>query len=255
MPLLLWDCSQHLTVSDQNPQPTRTPSSSSKTDPLSYEFTVRTVPLTTPPSISSPPCWVGNGELIKEKKNLWTPAWTTCLATGLPASLKKREKNTTCVSSSRIPAELSQHAHAACKKKKKSRQKTAWRGQASRAAEMKRYKKKKKKRRLFLCDRSHPSSRHANVIVIINQMSWPELLRELSVCVCVCMSVCARMPVCVREALTSPLDITVSSLISGLFRGLRETGLDQLSYVGVFFEWHILWTMLALMFNPLLLML
>lgn len=62
---------------------------------------------------------------------------------------------------------------------------------------------------------------------------------------------CAHARVC--EALTSPLDITVSSLISGLFRGLRETGLDQLSYVGVFFEWHILWTMLALMFNPLLL--
>lgn len=65
-------------------------------------------------------------------------------------------------------------------------------------------------------------------------MSPPELLRELSVCVCVCMSE--------HEAPSSPLDITVSSLISGLFEDC-ETGQDQLLYEGMFFEWHILWTM------------
>ncbi len=49
------------------------------------------------------------------------------------------------------------------------------------------------------------------------------------VCVCMCVCVC----VCVK-ALSSPLDITVSSLISGLFVDCEKTGLDQLLYVGVF---------------------
>lgn len=52
------------------------------------------------------------------------------------------------------------------------------------------------------------------------------------------------MCVCVSEhkALSSPFDITVSSLISGLFEDC-ETGQDQLLCEGMFFEWHILWTM------------
>lgn len=39
------------------------------------------------------------------------------------------------------------------------------------------------------------------------------------------------------------LDITVSSLISGSLNDCDKNELDQLSYAGVLFEWHILWTM------------
>lgn len=71
---------------------------------------------------------------------------------------------------------------------------------------------------------------------------------------CVCVCVCTQSPF---------LSIRHYSFKSHLriVCGLLETGLDQLLYVGMFFEWHILWTVqeylkvlwIALMFNPLLL--
>lgn len=197
-----------------------------------------------PTSIPSPQWLVGNrGFNVENRKKTCEHQHEQPASQPEPPPFLKT--STTCVKSSGCPIELFKHACAA----RTCCQKPAWNGPACRA--MKRTQKRKQRKRLLLCVPAHPSSRHANVIAIINQMSWPQWLRELSVCVLVSACVWGN-----PKTFSPPLDIAVLNLISGLFEDCKKPnrtnsciGLEGLLCVAHIMD-HAGIMQIALMFNP-----
>lgn len=148
---------QHLTVVDRHLQTTSNRSAHTAAWPtcfimsLQYQVPVPHLLRFHPAS----PLWVKWGAW-SSWKTLWTPAWTTCLATGFSPSLKPPDVS---VLQDPPPPSRSCRSMLLQLAKWKRCPKTAWSGQSigdKDVAESYR-KKKKKEKRLFLSDSARPS--------------------------------------------------------------------------------------------------